>query len=40
MFNIEWMSLLKDFELIDWLLGILYKLIDYLSLKYLGVDLK
>lgn len=38
MFNIEWMSLLKD--LIDWLLGILYKLIDYLSLKYLGVDLK
>lgn len=38
MFNIEWMSLLKD--LIDWLLGILYKLIDYLGLKYLGVDLK
>lgn len=38
MLNIEWTSSPKDS--IDWLSGILYKLIDYLSLKYPGVDLK
>lgn len=32
MLNIEWTSSPKDS--IDWLSGILYKLIDYLSLKY------